>query len=138
MDKTPVTVSGVSMVYPNGQTNFIYGDTVNYAGTPSAKTQNETPTTVTISGWTYTYYEKTGSQETPWRQLNNAPTDAGSYKLVVAAIDEDYEGEQEITFTIAKRSVELVWPKDDFTYNGKIKQNRLCPISLMLLTAISR
>ena len=60
---------------------------------------------------TYTYYQNTGSDGTPvWTPLNpnEKPTNAGSYKVVIAVSDNDpaYAGSKEYTFSIAKADVE--------------------------------
>lgn len=109
--KTVLTVSGVFM----DKESYTYGDTVGYTGTVSMK-NGEEPVTGIIPE--YTYYAK---NEESWTKLNAAPTAAGDYKLVVSVPEdnEDYEGKQEILFSIAKKPVTAPGANTNtFTYTG--------------------
>ncbi len=71
--------------------------------------------------FTVTYYE--GTDTAAENKLEGAPTDAGTYTVVVEAETSDNgnyapTGTLETSFTIAQRQVTVTWTKDNFTYNG--------------------
>jgi len=53
----------------------------------------------------------------------NAPTDAGNYRLTISVPESDpvYKGSTEIDFTIEKKTLDVIWQKTGFTYDGEEK-----------------
>ena len=92
-----VTISGISVA------NCTYmKKAVTYSGTASVKTRDETDVTSNVT-LTYTY-SGTQADGTSYAATQNAPVNAGSYKLTVAVASDnaDYTGSTEYPFTIVK------------------------------------
>lgn len=103
VDKTPVTVTGVAVADKT------------YNGSPVSPTG--TPTNGDGYTGTYEYrYEGTGSTT---YNSTTAPTDAGTYRLIVQipAADPTYTGEQTVPFTISKAAL-TVKPQNVTIYVG--------------------
>lgn len=115
--KTIVDISGVSMLYPEGETSYVYGDgPVWYEGDPVA-TISGTTTDVTdqIDEFYYDYYKKVNGE---YIAINGTPYEAGDYKLVVTCYDDDYDGKQEILFSINKRKLTVNYDALKFEFDG--------------------
>ena len=96
VDKTPVTISGVSVA------NKVYnGQPAAYTGTAVASVDGKA---VEVSGFTFTWKDSDG------KVLGSAPVNAGSYTLEIAVADSDprYVGTAPaINFTIAPATVTI-------------------------------
>lgn len=96
VDKTPVTISGVSVA------NKVYnGQPAAYTGTAVASVDGKA---VEVSGFTFTWKDSDG------KVLGSAPVNAGSYTLEIAVADSDprYVGTAPaINFTIATATVTI-------------------------------
>lgn len=96
VDKTPVTISGVSVA------NKVYnGQEAAYTGTAVASVDGKA---VEVSGFTFTWKDSDG------KVLGSAPVNAGSYTLEIAVADSDprYVGTAPaINFTIATATVTI-------------------------------
>ena len=115
MFKTEVTITGLTKsdaVYDGNSHKGVSGTAV-----CTAESTNVTSECGTL---VYTYYKETatpGSYETTG--TITAPTDAGNYKVVVSVPEENetYEGSTELTFTIAKKEIEVIWANTTPTYD---------------------
>ena len=74
---------------------------------------------------TFTYYESNGGDN--WTKLNAKPTDAGSYKVVIAVKDDNatYTGSKEYAFDIAKADAEA--PADGVGYTIDYAKETITP-----------
>lgn len=96
--KDPVNVNGFSMT----KIEYLLGETVVCNSNPVVIDANTTNVTNSIDGYIYTYYKKDGEN---WADVGSqAPTEMGTYKLIVETADDVYYGKQELEpFTITSK-----------------------------------
>ena len=111
--ETPVEISGITA------SDSVYtGTPFTYTGTATVMTSAGTDVTADIS-LTYIYTGTTADGKT-YEASENAPVNAGNYKLTVAVPKEidDYKGSAEYTFKITKAPIEVT-ALDVTFYTGK-------------------
>ena len=98
-DKAVVAISGITVAEKTYD-----GKAVAYTGNPIFTADGAT---VTPQGYSLTWENAAGEK------LENAPKDAGAYKLIITIAESDplYVGSAEVSFQIAKRPVNVM-PKD--------------------------
>ena len=122
-----VTISGVKLLVSDGGSVMTEDQSKVYDGLAVAYDDSEVavePNTVT--GWelSYTWQKATVTDGvTTYTDLDAAPSDAGSYRLLVTAKRGEVElGSTELPFTIAKRPVTLASESYAFIYNGQAQK----------------
>lgn len=112
-------ISGIFMDFPEGQSSYVYGETVGYFGEPYAyDVYSETDVEegmILESDYEYKYYVLYGEEYVP---LSYTPKDAGSYKLVISVRNNHYEGTTELPFEIEKKVITNKYGSLLFEYCG--------------------
>ena len=127
----PVTISGVKLLVSSGGDEM----TTDQAGARSKvydgaavayDASNVAVEPGTVTGWelSYTWQKATVTDGVAaYADLDAAPSDAGSYRLLVTAKRGEVElGSTELPFTIAKRPVTLASESYAFIYNGQAQK----------------
>ena len=117
----PVTISGVELLN-NADGNAMTDNTKVYDGKAVAYDASDVSYTPTVSGVTPSYTWQKLNGET-YSDLTDAPKAAGSYRLLVSAVKNDYTlGTQELAFTISPKELTIENLKvADKTYDGTDK-----------------
>lgn len=117
--RIPVIIEGISLNYPYDDNHYVYGDEINYSGTPVAYELwgGEIVDEIETSSYTYTYQKQVGEDE--WVDLEAAPIDVGEYRLFVDLLTSTYEGHSDLRFSINKKEITYFFDPLYYDYDGE-------------------